>query len=160
MVEEYEELRLEKDGVVVAYFAPHFKISPVLKNDLKKFVLPRARGQAIRDMRIIVMEVIVQGTFVDSDGLPPLHATALETLFGKSPVTAVDQVNRLEYYGWFGGKMKLYVGTDRYNADDLSELDIEDGRYPTVFIAEVRPSNLAGLTKREYTIRFDVGFQK
>lgn len=160
MVEEYEELRLEKSGDVVAYFAPHFKVSPVMKNDLKKFVLPRAKGQNIRDLRMIVQEIVVQGTFVDSEGLPAEHAAALVALFGKDPVTANDQINRLQYYTFFGGKMKLYVGADSYDADTLSELDIEDGHYPTVFIAEVRPSSLAGLGKREYTIRFDVGFQR
>ena len=157
---DYTSLRLEKDGTVVAYFAPSFKVSPLLKNDLKKYPLPRARGQGIRDMRIIVMEVVVQGTFEDSRNLPEDHKDALVALFGQAIVTERDQVNRIQHYANLGGKMKLYVGSDSYTAENLGEQDLEAGIYPTVFIAEVRPPHLSGLTRVEYMVRFDVGFQK
>jgi len=157
---EYDEIRLEKGGVVVCYFAPNFQITPLDANDLTPFVLPRGAGTKAKDLLKWKSEITIQGEFENSDGLPNDHGTALETLFGKSPVSAQDQVNRIRNFARTqAGTYELYVGEIEYTASNPGDVDIEDGIYPKVFITEIRPPRMAGLSRVAYMVKFLEGFE-
>ncbi|RLG72447.1 MAG: hypothetical protein DRO11_02180 [Methanobacteriota archaeon] len=158
----YNEIVLKQGSTIVAYLAPNFTVEPVIKNNPINFARPRGRGPLTKDLGRVNLEIVVQGTFLDSDELPPDHVAALETLFGVAPgtpITAVDQVNRLWYYAWEGGRFILEDGADTWDAETAVALDIEDGTYPSVIIGEVRRTADAGVTKRTYMIRLIPGFK-
>lgn len=157
---QYEEIRLEKNGVVICYFAPNFIVTPISANNIEPFILPYARGTRAKDTLRWKNEITVQGEFESSEGLPHDHKTALETLFGKSPVTAIDQVNRLKHITQTeDGNYELYIGDNQYNAPDPESVDRENGIYPPVFVMEVRPPTQAGKSRVNYMVKFLEGFQ-
>ena len=162
---DYTHTRLEKDGTVVAYFAPGFEVNPVLKNKLNVIDRPKVdetetQVSIAMDLFKIRHEVTVQGVFEDSDNLPNDHKNALESLFGHSPVTAREQVNRLRYYMLVkGGAFELYEGSDEYTATSKAEADPQNGIYPTVFIDEIRPTRMGGHSRFNYTIKFVTGVE-
>lgn len=156
----FDEIVLKQGSTIVAYLAPNFSVEPVLKNNPINFARPRGRGPLTKDLGRINLELVVQGTFLDSTSLPPDHAAALVLLFGKNPVTAIDQINRLWYYGWEGGRFTLKDGDDEWKADVVGDLDIAEGDYPSVIIGEIRRTASAGVTKRTYMIRLIPGFER
>ena len=156
----HEEIRLEKNGVVVAYFAPNFQVTPIDAHDLKPFILPRGRGTRAKDLQMWRGEITIQGEFEHSDNLPTAHRNALTTLFGHSPVTAMEQVNRIRHFArTTTGTYDLFVGENSYNANTSDDVDIENGVFPPVFIMEIRPPRTSGLTRVNYMVQFLEGFQ-
>lgn len=158
---DYDAIRLEtQDGEVIAYLAPAFKVTPMMKNDLMKNVLPRGRGTKIRDVNKWAWELTVQGQFEHSSNLPTDHQDALESLFGSLPVTARQQVNRIRHYiKTVESGMVLYENSDEYSATNIDDVDFEDGKFPTVFVTEFRPPRTGGHSRMEYMIKMDVGFE-
>lgn len=158
---EYDAMRLTKqDGTVVAYFAPNFKITPIMKNDLKNEPMPYERGTKVRNILKWTEEFTVQGQFEHSENLPDDHKTALESLFGKSPVTARDQVNRVKWAAKsYESAFYFYDNTDEYTATSPSEADYKNGVFPTVFIDEFRPPRTGGHSRMEYMTKFIVGLE-
>jgi len=149
----YDSVRLENDGVVVAYLAPNFQVDSVVKNDVLTFTVP---GQTTRafDHLTIKKELTVQGTFLDSDDMPADQKAAVEALFG-GPATAADQVNRIEYYmRSVGGAFDFYNQDDEYTATTTAGVDIENGVFPQVFITEMRPIIVGGITRRSWVLKF------
>lgn len=164
----HREIRLEKrhpddeiDGVV-AYLAPNFEVNPVLSNDLKTGdSLQRWPNNIIRDFRLITHEITVQGAFEHSEELPKSHRDDLEELFGKSPVTARDQIDRvLRYAKTHGGPFELYDGFDEYTATTGGNTDYQTGTFPTVQISEIRRPSTSGVSWTEYMIRMTVGVER
>lgn len=156
---DHTNIRLETTGgTVVAYFAPNFEVKPVLDNDLKGQPLPRGKASVIRDVRLIKTEITVQGEFMPSDDLPAPHKNDLESLFGKSPVTARDQVRRIRYYMQEeGGPFNLYENGDEYTATSDSGVDRQNGVYPAVNIGQFRPPTMAGHERAEYMVKMTPG---
>lgn len=157
----YDEIVLKQGSTVITYLAPNFKVEPVMKNNIINHPRARGRGPRVIELRRIILELVVQGTFLDSTSLPADHVTALETLFGETPgtlITAVRQVNRVMDYMWEGGEMQLKNGDDDWKASTSGTLDIAAGTYPAIYMAEARPGANAGVTKREYMLRFIPGF--
>lgn len=159
---EHTEIRLETTGgTVIAYFAPNFEVQPLLDNDLKGQPLPRGDPSVIRDLRLIQTEITVQGAFEDSDELPAAHKSDLESLFGKSPVTARDQVRRIRrFMQEDGGPFVLYEGADEYSAQTASAVDRANGVYPTVNVKQFRPPSLGGHSRYEYMVKMKVGMPR
>lgn len=157
---DYEAIKLTKqDGTVVAYFAPAFKVTPVMKNELIKKVMPKNKGTKIRDINKWQWEVTVQGQFEHSDNLPQDHQNALESLFGSLPVSARQQVNRIRHLIQTTDEaMFLYENADEYTATSKSEIDIENGIFPTVVVEEFRPPRTGGHSRFQYTVKLVVGF--
>lgn len=125
-----------------------------------KNVLPRGRGTRIRNILGYQEELTIQGQFEHSDNLPPAHQNALESLFGSLPVTPRQQVNRIKYYAKTDNNaMNLYEGSDEYTATSDSDINIQNGVFPTVFIEEIRPPRMGGHARMEYTIKLAVGFE-
>ena len=155
----YTTIQLKRGGVVVAYFAPNFQVTPIDSHDLNVFVLPYGKGTKAKDVQQWKSELTVQGEFEHSTNLPGDHRAALETLFGKSPVTAMDQVNRIRHFARTSpGTFELYVGENEYRAASPAQVNVSQGVYPPVFIMEIRPPKQAGLSRVTYTIRFLEGF--
>lgn len=157
----YDEIVLKQGSTVIAYLAPNFKVEPLMKNNIINHPRARGRGPRVIELRRIILELVVQGTFLDSTSLPSDHALALTTLFGEAPgtlITAVRQVNRVMDQMWDGGVMQLENGDDTWEANSSATLDIAAGTYPAVYLAEARPGANAGVTKREYMLRFIPGF--
>lgn len=158
---DHTNIRLEKDGTVVAYFAPNFEVTPTLDNDLKGNPLPREDTAIIRDMRLITHELTIQGVFEDSRNLPDAHKTALESLFGTAPVTPRMQANRIESYMFtVGGPFDFYEGNDSYTASQTSALDWESGVKPMVNISQFRPPQEAGMDRWEYVCKLKPGMER
>lgn len=171
MANEHRNIRLEKNGTVIAYLAPNFEVNPVASNDLKPGggkPLPRNRPTRIRDLRVISDEVTVQGEFHDTHdpdsgtaALPSGHISDLESLFGTTPVTARMQVNRIrDFLHTTGGPYELYEGNDQYTATTESEVDWANGIFPTVFVDQFRPPSMGGHRRMEYMIKMKVGTER
>lgn len=163
---DHTDIRLEKNGDVVAYFAPNSEAVGVADNSLEPkggAPLPGDRPQRVRDFQKISDEVTVQGVFMPthSDGqqnLPDAHVSDLESVFGKSPVTAKDQVNRIRHFMHTqGGPFELYDGSDEYTASGASGIDWENGVFPVVQVSQFRPTSLGGVNRIEYTLKLTVG---
>lgn len=157
---DHTNVRIETtDGTVVAYLAPNFEITPTLKNDL--FAQDVTDGKTVaRDNQIVRHEIVAQGAFEHSDSLRSAHASALTSLFGKSPVTARDQVNRIEHYMKYeGGPFHFYEGSDEYTATTQDSVDVQASPAikPVVQLDEFRPPSEAGLSRFEYMIKMVVG---
>ena len=145
-------------NVVVAYCAPNFKVLPVYTDDVKHYKMQRGRAQKYNDRLLFILEVTIQGTFEDSTNLPDDHKTALEALFGTSPVTARMQVNRILDAAMNNQQgYQLWVGSDAYAFDNEGDLDYPIGKFPTAWLKEFRPTKPSGLTRVEYLLRFLIG---
>lgn len=160
----HTDIRLETTGgTVVAYLAPNFEVTPVVDNDLKGGPKGRGDPQIVRDFQFITHEVTAQGVFESSANLPDAHATDLENLFGTSPVTARDQVNRVVHYmtdANEGGPFYFYDEGDQYTAETEGAVDPQNGVYPAVAIEQFRPpAAQPGVARHEYTIKMQVGLE-
>lgn len=158
MTDDHTYLRLEKDGVVVAYLAPNFIVQPSATNDL--FYESRANGKApiLRDKLIVKSEWVLQGTFLPSTSLPAAHSAALVALFGKNPVTALDQVLRVwNYFFTVGGPYNLFWDTLQFTATTEAGINIGAGIFPQVSIAEFRPISHSGKVAQEYIFKLNSG---
>lgn len=157
---EHTNIRLEKkDGTVIAYFAPNFEVTPQDKNDVLHTSRP-ARLAIARDRGRWVSEIVVQGKFQHSSELPPQHQQDLEDLFGKSPVTPQDQVNRLRAHTVYSdnpGSLNFFHIDNEYTASSLQEADIQAGVYPEVAVMEIRNPEQAGTPQKSYMIRLAIG---
>lgn len=165
---DHTEIRLEKGGDVVAYFAPNAEAVGVADNALEPSggaPLPGNRPQRVRDFQKISDEVTVQGTFMPSHdpntgqpNLPDPHVADLQTVFGQDIVTAKDQVNRIRHFIHAeGGPFELYDGGDEYTAGGSSGVDWENGVFPVVQVSQFRPTSLGGVNRIEYTLKLTVG---
>lgn len=165
---DHTDIRLEKSGTVVAYFAPNAEAVGVADNTLEPSggaALPGDSPARIRDFQKITDEVTVQGVFMpthDPDtgqqNLPDAHVSDLETVFGKSPVTAKDQVNRIRHYiHTEGGPFELFDGPDEYTASSGTGVDWQNGVFPVVQVKQLRPTSVGGLRRIEYTMKLEVG---
>jgi hypothetical protein len=156
---DHTNVRLETTGgTVIAYLAPNQETTVIDNNDL--FEGPRKGGTPSKaiDSQVIQTEISVQGELEHSDNLPDAHATDLETLFGTSPVTALDQVNRIRDYLWEqGGPFYLHADENEYTAESESAVDVANGVYPTVQVDQFRPVRAEGLDRVSYTIKMIVG---
>lgn len=157
----HTEIRLETTGgTVIAYFAPNFRVEPVLKNDLFAEPMPGGDSSVVQDVGTIRHEVTVQGVFEHSDNLPSGHVSALETVFGHSaPITAREQVNRIKHYMFEGGPFNFYDDTDSYTATSNAGVDRANGTYPTVALDEFRPPSEGGFGRFEYVAKLVVGVE-
>ena len=163
----HTSVRLERDGVVVAYLAPTTQITPVSKNDLYTGTLARGKGAIARDVRRWYWEVTIQGTFQSSDGLPAEHRNALQNLFGYSEVTAEMQMRRIYQYAFgVGGNFDLYTPQVEYTARDETELRVDPTypgdslRLPQVVIDEIRGPYVAGKDRIDWMLKFISGFSR
>lgn len=155
---DHTSVRLETtSGTVIAYLAPNFEVKPTFKNDL--FSQDATEGKSIvRDHQIIAHELVAQGVFMDSREVRDAHRTDLENLFGTSPVTPRDQVNRVvSYVRGEGGPYHFYEGSDSYTATDSANVDVANGVYPVVQVDEFRPPQESGRPRFEYMLRMKVG---
>lgn len=154
----HTDVRLETpDGDVVAYFAPNFEVQPKLGNDLYAAERAGATPAVVRDNQQYSHELSIQGVFEDAANLPSAHASDVESLVG-TPATARDQVNHLVHYATqVGGPFHLYEGDDEYTATDASAVDVQNGVFPAVQIASIKPPSQAGLPRFEYAVDFVVG---
>lgn len=161
---DHEQIRLETiDGDVVAYLAPNAETTPVLDNDLFNQAPGRGDPQIVRDIQKITFEISAQGTFMDSDELPDAHRSDLETVFGKTPVTAMDQINRVVHYVHDpseGGPFRFYWRGNEFTATDADGVDYEDGVYPVVNVDQFRPPTQGGFSRGEYTLKMIVGVSR
>lgn len=168
MQSDHTEIRLEKNGEVVAYFAPNFEVQPTADNDLEPgggMAMPHGRPPRVRDFRKIMEEVTVQGQFHDTHdpetgtpALPADHISDLQTAFGKEVVTARDQVRRIRHFMHeVGGPFELYEGDDEYTAGHAGAVDWENGTFPVVQISQFRPPQMGGHSRFEYTVQMVVG---
>lgn len=163
----HTSVRLERDGVVVAYLAPTTQITPVSKNDLYTGTLARGKGAIARDVRRWYWEVTIQGTFQSSDGLPAEHRDALQNLFGYSEVTEEMQMRRIYQYALgVGGNFDLYTPQAEYTARDETELRFDPAypgdslRLPQVAIDEIRGPYVAGKDRIDWMLKFISGFSR
>ena len=65
----YTRLLLNDDSTVVAYLAPNFKVSPVMKHKLHSWEMPDGESTKVKDIGQWRWETVVQGTFYNSDSL-------------------------------------------------------------------------------------------
>jgi len=162
-VAPHEEIRLETlDGTVIAYFAPNAEVTRSFDNDVTQEGLPGGdEASLVLDFGQWTTEVTVQGFFESSEGLPQAHADDLETLFGKSPVTAQDQFNRLVGFTAYGqtGPYALYNEGNEYTATGQAGVDVQAGTYPAVAVSQIQPSRVSGETREAYTVRFNAGVE-
>jgi len=163
----HTSVRLERDGVVVAYLAPTTQITPVSKNDLYTGTLARGKGAIARDVRRWYWEVTLQGTFEHSDDLPAEHRNALQNLFGYSEVTAEMQMRRIYQYAFgVGGNFDLYTPQVEYTARNETELRFDPTypgdllRLPQVAIDEIRGPYVAGKDRIDWMLKFISGFSR
>jgi len=155
---DHTNVRLETtSGTVVAYLAPNFEMTPALANSLFSQAPGRGDPQIVRDRRQITNELTAQGEFMHSENLPDAHRTDLENLIGSSPVTAMDQINRVVEFMFRGGPFHLYHKGNEYTATTASGVDYQNGVYPAVNIDTFRPPTRGGFDRGEYTLKFQVG---
>ena len=165
MVEPHEQIRLETlSGETIAYFAPNAEVTRSFDDDLNVSGLPDPSSPPlVLDFSTWTIEVTVQGHFetTATGGLPQAHVDDLETEFGKSPVTAQDQFNRLIDMVVFGeaGPYALYNEGDEYTATTAAEVDVANGVYPAVSIEQIQPGLNSGETRESYTIKFRPGVE-
>lgn len=168
---DHTEIRLKKNGTVVAYLAPNFEVNPVDDNSLVPGggeALPGDRPTRVRDQQLIRSQITVQGSFepthdpdTGTPNLPQAHIDDLQSLFDKQLVTARDQVNRIRsYLHTVGGPFELYEGEDEYTATTGSDVDWEEGTFPVVQISQFRPPSMGGHRNFEYMIEFVVGTER
>jgi len=166
-MEPHERIRLETlgpDPEVIAYLAPNAETNRSFDNSTETFALPDGESSAVSlDFGSWTAELTVQGFFESSESLPEAHKNDLESqdMFGKSPVTARDQFNRLLDMTVFGGTgpYALYNEGDEYRAQTQGEVNVADGIYPGVVPSQIRPALNSGETREAYTIQFDVGVE-
>ena len=165
MVEPHEQIRLETlSGETIAYFAPNAEVTRSFDNDLAVEGLTEPdEPPLVLDFSTWTIEVTVQGHFetTATGGLPQAHVDDLETEFGKSPVTAQDQFNRLIDMVVFGeaGPYALYNEGDEYTATTAADVDVANGVYPAVSIEQIQPGLNSGETRESYTIKFRPGVE-
>lgn len=161
---DHTDIRLETTGgTVIAYLAPNAETTPVLDNDL--FTAQPARGDPsiVRDVQKISFEITAQGAFEESSALPSAHKNDLENLFGKSPVSAMDQINRVVHYlhdPAEGGPFRFYWRGNTFTATSQSAVDFSAGTYPVVSVSQFRPPTKGGFKRGEYTIKMTVGLPR
>lgn len=161
----HDSIRLEQpDGTVIAYLAPEFEITPQDRNDVFEAGRGAAREPIVRDNGLWTSEIVAQGAFVHSDELPPTHRSALQTLFGQQTVTPLDQINRLRALTVYAqpGAVHFYHRSNEYRASSASGIDVQNGVYPAVAIAELRnpeDGDISG-NRAEWLIRMSVGLQR
>ena len=166
MVEAHEQIRLETlSGETIAYFAPNAEVTRSFDDDLNVSGLPDpASPPLVLDFSTWTIEVTVQGHFetTATGGLPEAHVNDLETLFGKSPVTAQDQFNRLIDMVVFGesGPYALYNEGDEYTATVAEDVNVAEGVYPAVSIEQIQPGLNSGETRESYTVKFRPGVEQ
>lgn len=156
----YDDIRLEtKDGEVIAYFAPNFEVNPMDRNEIGHN--PRVNRVAlVRNRNKWTSELTIQGNFEHSEEVPIEHKNALESLFGKSPVTPQDQVNRLRAFTVYSDSeesLNFYHMGNSYIVSRSSEVDVLSGLYPEVAVGEIRTPEEAGLGRKEYMINLLIG---
>lgn len=158
----HDDIRLETTGgTVIAYFAPNFKVEPVAKNNLFNQARPGGDPSITRDQRVIAHQVVVQGVFEHSENLPSAHKTALESLFGHSPVTPREQVNRVfDYMIAQGGPFHFYDHTDNYDNSSSGNVDYSSGEFPAVQIDEFRPPSEGGTERFNYMVKMIAGLER
>ena len=165
MVEPHEQIRLETlSGETIAYFAPNAEVTRSFDDDLNVSGIPDPESPPlVLDFSTWTIEVTVQGHFetTATGGLPQAHVNDLETEFGKSPVTAQDQFNRLIDMVVFGeaGPYALYNEGDEYTATTAADVDVANGVYPAVSIEQIQPGLNSGETRESYTIKFRPGVE-
>ena len=165
MVEPHEQIRLETlSGETIAYFAPNAEVTRSFDDDLNVSGIPDPESPPlVLDFSTWTIEVTVQGHFetTATGGLPQAHVDDLETEFGKSPVTAQDQFNRLIDMVVFGeaGPYALYNEGDEYTATTAADVDVANGVYPAVSIEQIQPGLNSGETRESYTIKFRPGVE-
>ena len=166
MAEPHEQIRLETlSGETIAYFAPNAEVTRSFDDDLNVSGLPDpASPPLVLDFSTWTIEVTVQGHFetTATGGLPEAHVNDLETEFGKSPVTAQDQFNRLIDMVVFGesGPYALYNEGDEYTATVAEDVDVANGVYPAVSIEQIQPGLNSGETRESYTVKFRPGVEQ
>jgi len=166
-MEPHERIRLETlgpDPEVIAYLAPNAETNRSFDNSTETFALPDGESSAVSlDFGSWTAELTVQGFFETTavGGMPQAQKEDLEELFGKSPVTARDQFNRLLDMTVFGGTgpYALYNEGDEYRAQTQGEVNVAEGIYPGVVPSQIRPALNSGETREAYTIQFDVGVE-
>ena len=163
----YSEVRLMKDGAVVAYLAPTTQITPVSKNDPFTGTLSKGKGAIARDVRRWYWEVTIQGVFESSTNLPADHRAALQNLFGLSEVSAEMQMRRIYQYALgVGGNFDLYTPQILYTARNENELRFDPAypqdliRLPQVVFDEIRGPYEAGKSRIEWMLKFISGFSR
>lgn len=161
---DHTEIRLETaGGTVVAYLAPNAETTPVLDNDLFSAQPARGDPSIVRDVQKISFEITAQGTFESSENLPDAHATDLENLFGTSPVSALDQINRVVHYVHDpseGGPFNFYWRGNSFTATTSAGVDFQNGVYPVVNVSQFRPPTAGGFSRGEYTLQMTVGIPR
>ena len=166
MVEPHEQIRLETlSGETIAYFAPNAEVTRSFDDDLNVSGIPDPESPPlVLDFSTWTIEVTVQGHFetTATGGLPQAHVNDLETEFGKSPVTAQDQFNRLIDMVVFGeaGPYALYNEGDEYTATTAADVDVANGVYPAVSIEQIQPGLNSGETRESYTVKFRPGVEE
>ena len=165
MLEPHEQIRLETlSGETIAYFAPNAEVTRSFDDDLNVSGIPDPESPPlVLDFSTWTIEVTVQGHFetTATGGLPAAHVDDLETEFGKSPVTAQDQFNRLIDMVVFGesGPYALFNEGNKYIATSAEEVDVLDNIYPAVSIEQIQPGLNSGETRESYTIKFRPGVE-
>lgn len=161
---DHEELRLEdKDGFVIAYFAPSFEWEDVYQNDITSEGLPGpGQNTLLLDLSQWTGELTIQGAFESSQNLPQEHRLALDNMGFSLPVSAQEQANyaieQLVYEPT--PPYNLYVNENEYTANSPGEINVAGGTYPNVTVTEIRTPEEAGLTRMDYLFRFQVGFEQ
>lgn len=165
---DHTEIRLEKGGDVVAYFAPNAEANAIADNELEPnggSGLPGDKPARIRDFQKITDEITVQGVFMPThdaetgqQNLPSDHVDDLQDLFDQDTVTARDQVNRVRQFMHVeGGPFELYDGDDEWTAGTASGVEWENGIFPVVQISQFRPTSIGGISRIEYTLKLQAG---
>jgi hypothetical protein len=153
------------DGTqTLAYFAPNAETTRSFDNDLTTSALPSQDAAPLTlDFGQWTSEITLQGFFETTDALPDTHATDVETMVGKTPATAKDQLNYLidnTVFGGDGGPYALYDDGDEYTAQTSGGIDVSEGAYPAVSIEQIQPSFNSGQTREAYTIKFVPGVEQ
>lgn len=161
---DHEQIRLETTGgTVVAYLAPNAETTPIMDNDLFSQAPGRGDPAIVRDIQKITFEITAQGQFMDSTELPDAHATDLENLFGKSPVTAMDQIFRVMHYMHDpseGGPFRFYWRDASFTATSAGAVDYQAGTFPVVNIGQFRPPTEGGFSRGQYQLKLIVGLTR
>jgi hypothetical protein len=156
----HEAIRLEKNGVIVAYLAPNFEVRPTAKNAIIAIDRPRDNPTLARDLRIWRHEVVVQGHFQDSDTLPAAHRADLEALFGGA-ASARQQVNRVLQYAFItGGPFEFYDDGDEYTQTTMAGINYALGQFPVVQVDEIQVPRVSGLATRPFVLKLIVGVER
>jgi len=164
-VSDHTRIRLETlDGTqTLAYFAPNAETTRSFDNDLTTSALPSQDAAPLTlDFGQWTAEITLQGFFETTSALPDAHATAVETMVGKSPATAKDQLNHLienTVFAGDGGPYALYDDGDEYTATTSGSVEPTANVYPAVSIEQIQPSFNSGQTREAYTIKFVPGVE-